>query len=427
MKRIIFPFLSIVVTTLISSGQTPDFHDSIAFYFAEIKTNTILYKDLWNRDLYGPVLLVEPDTRRIYANSSDSAGILKQNGEIFTGNLPGNINISNTALKWNGTSWAMIMLPLPQDKAERLDLISHELFHLAQPALGFHLTNQDNNHLDTRDGRIYFRLEMEALRQFLTDSTNPVNSDHLANAFYFRRIRYTLTPGARSNENKLELNEGLASYTGIMMSGRTMNDTKNYFIQKLTDYLNWPTLVRSFAYLTTPLYGFILSTSKRNWNCFISDTTNLTDYFVMAFNISVPVKLCSECLEQYKFKEILNEETAREEDKKQTTVKYLKMFVEQPHLDINLEKMNISFDPRNIIPLEGYGTVYPTLRITDNWGILTVTGGALLETDWGKVTVSEPAGIGSERISGNGWTLDLKTGYRIEKNSTDNNYVLKKN
>jgi len=88
--------------------------------------------------------------------------------------------------------------------------------------------------------------------------------------------------------------------------------------------------------------------------------------------------------------------------------------------------MNISFDPRNIVPLEGYGTVYPNMRVSDNWGILTVTGGALLGTNWDKVILSEPTLITTERISGNGWTLELNKSYIVEKIISDSNYTLKK-
>ena len=88
--------------------------------------------------------------------------------------------------------------------------------------------------------------------------------------------------------------------------------------------------------------------------------------------------------------------------------------------------MNISFDPRNIIPLEDYGNVYPAMRITDNWGILTVTGGALLGKNWDKVTVSEPESISSEKITGEGWTLELKDTYKVEKNLPGGNYTVRK-
>jgi hypothetical protein len=88
--------------------------------------------------------------------------------------------------------------------------------------------------------------------------------------------------------------------------------------------------------------------------------------------------------------------------------------------------MNISFDPRNLMPVEGYGTVYPTLRLSDNWGILTVTEGALLGTNWDRVTVSEPAVISTEKVSGKGWSIDLNKGYVVEKDNSGKNYLVRK-
>jgi len=88
--------------------------------------------------------------------------------------------------------------------------------------------------------------------------------------------------------------------------------------------------------------------------------------------------------------------------------------------------MSISFDPRNIIPLEDKGSVYPTLRVSDNWGILTVTDGALIESNWSKVTVSSPTSINADKASGNGWTLDINKGYILEKNTATGNFILKK-
>lgn len=426
MKRIIFFLLILAFPAIFTTGQTVNLNDSVAVYFHEIQANTAHSKDLWNLDLYGPVLLVDPGNRRIYANYPDSAGVLKQDGKIFTGILPEKINIANTSIKWNGRSWAMIMLPLPENKAERLDLLSHELFHRSQSILGFHIINTDNNHLDQRDGRVYLRLELEALRQALTAKTNAETNDHLANALFFRKTRNSLFPGAASNENALELNEGLAAYTGIMMSGRDERETREFFEQKLIEFQKYPTFVRSFAYITTPLYGFILSRLDKNWNRHITNTTSLTDYFIKAFSLSVPVKLCADCLNQYGFDGIINEETKREQEKEQEIAKFKRTYIEKSHFDIRFENMNISFDPRNIVPLEGYGTVYPNMRVSDNWGILTVTGGALLGTNWDKVILSEPTLITTERISGNGWTLELNKSYIVEKIISDSNYTLKK-
>ena len=427
MKQVIFLLFMFTMSETLASGQTITFNDSVAVYFQEIQANTAHYKDLWNLDIYGPVLLVDPGSRKIYANYPDSAGVLKQDGKIYTGLLPVNINIANTSIKWNGRSWAMIMLPLPEDRQDRLDLLSHELFHRSQPVLGFHMSNAENNHLDKRDGRIYLRLELEALRQAMTAKTISDARNHLTNALFFRKTRYSLFPGAATSENLMELNEGLAEYTGTIMSGRSDEETVKHFEQKLIDFQNFPTFVRSFAYVTTPLYGFILERTAKYWNRNITSTTNLTDYFTKAFSLTVPVNLCPDCISQYGSDKIMAEETKREADKVEQIVVFRRTFIEHPHLDVRFEKMNISFDPRNIVPLEGYGTVYPTMRVYDNWGILTVTGGALLGSNWDKVTLSEPTLITSDKVSGNGWVLELNKDYIVEKNSSDGNYHLKKN
>jgi hypothetical protein len=162
------------------------------------------------------------------------------------------------------------------------------------------------------------------------------------------------------------------------------------------------------------------------WNKQITDTTNLTDYFIRAFGLSVPVILCPDCLARYSYKDILDEETTREEEKVKQIAEFKKTFIEKPHLEILLEKMDMSFDPRNIIPIEGYGSVYPVMNITDNWGILTVTGGALLSKNWDKVTVGEPAVISSEKITGEGWTLELNAAYKVEKILSGGKYIVKK-
>jgi hypothetical protein len=83
--------------------------------------------------------------------------------------------------------------------------------------------------------------------------------------------------------------------------------------------------------------------------------------------------------------------------------------------------MNLQFDPHNQQPLGEAGTVYPTMRITDDWGILTVSGGALLASDMMSVTVAAPK---DGAASGEGWTLELKPGWRIAAGGRPGSYVL---
>jgi hypothetical protein len=426
LKKVLFVVILISAYSVLSMGQSKINPDTITTYFREIKENTNHYKKLWGIDLYGPILLADPQSRIIYANSPDSLGILKQDGEIFSGILPNSVNIANTAIWWSGRLWAMIMLPLPESKHERLDLLSHELFHRSQPLLGFKMGNPANNHLDQKEGRVYLRLELEALKHALVAKSQSEINRNLTNALYFRNLRYSVYPDAKTSENSLEINEGLATYTGIFMSGRDRLQLNEYFENKITEFQNYPTFVRSFAYLTIPLYGTILNRTDMYWNNQVDNKTNLADFFIKSFGLHLPATLGEEIINQYNYAKIYAEESKREERIKQLTAEFKAIFIEQPHLEIRFEKMSISFDPRNIMPIEGYGTVYPTLRVSDNWGILQVSNGALLGTNWDKIIISEPTQVGKDKVAGNGWTIDLNNGYYVEKNSSDKNYSLKK-
>lgn len=424
------------ITTLLfisiqsSFGQkVSTFQDSITTYFNEIKVEAKKHQQIWAKDLYGPILLVNPNSRQLFANFSDTAGILKQDGKIYSGILPNEINIANTAISWNGRRWAMIMLPLPVNKQDRIDLLAHELFHVSQPSLGFQLYNTENNHLDQKDGRIYLRLELEALKKAIQTTNEFEWKTHLTNALTFRKYRYSLYPGADTTENLLELNEGLAEYTGSVISGRNKKQSTGHFVQSINAFLSNPTFVRSFAYQTIPIYGYLLVNTKKGWNREITIRTNLTDYIIKAFDISLPndiKKTTDSVLDQYNGEIIISEEKTRDEKTKKLIAEYKSKFIEQPHFEIIFQQMNVSFDPRNIIPIEDKGTVYPNIRVTDNWGILTVEKGALMGSNWDKISVGVPIKNENKNISGDGWTLELKDGYSVTKDESTGNYKLTK-
>jgi len=321
-------------------------------------------------------------------------------------------------------------LPLPANKNDRVRLLTHELFHRAQPALGFKLYNVSNDHLDQKDGRVYLRLELEALKAALLASSRTDMKTHLRDAFIFRNCRRSLYAGSDTTENLLELNEGIAEYTGLIMSGMNKKEVQKDIVKGIAGFLTNPTFVRSFAYQTTPIYGYLLYDMNKEWNRDISVRTNLTEYFMKAFDIALPDYLndaATTTMDRYNGQSIVAEENAREEKTKERIAEYKRRFLEQPHLELRFINMNISFDPRNIMPLEDKGTVYPTIRVTDNWGILTVENGALLSANFDKITVCVPTAISDAKVVGDGWTLELRNGYTVQKGTASNDYILKKN
>src|SRR5690554_4262353 len=91
------------------SAQHPQMPaDSIRSLFSQTKEATLAHHSLWDKDIYGPIMLVDPDSREIYANMADSEGHLEPFKGIYRGILPVEIPLSNTDVEWGGLHWAMI-------------------------------------------------------------------------------------------------------------------------------------------------------------------------------------------------------------------------------------------------------------------------------------------------------------------------------
>ena len=428
MKKILAYLISFLLSLVATAQTGVTFTDTIRNYFDELRTETKKGYKLWSTDLYGPILFVNPVTRTLYSNYPDSAGILKPDGKFYSGRLPAAINMANTAIDWNGRRWSMLLLPLPANKFDRINLLAHELFHRLQPAIGFPLFNPANNHLDEKEGRIYLRLELAALRKALTAATPSRMRLYLTDAVTFRKYRYSIYPAAAVTENELELNEGLAEYTGCILAGRSRKETLLHLNRVLTDFLSTPSFVRSFAYHTIPVYGYLLYATQKHWNKNVTPATNLVDYFIRVFNLILPgdlLKSVENSLSKYNGVTIIAEETARETKTKMLVAAYTRKFVDSSHFELRFEQMNISFDPGNIVPVGDHGSVYPNLRVSDKWGILTVSNGALMSPNWDKITVTIPLKNDSNIFSGDGWTLVLNEGYAVIKDN-DNYSLVKK-
>ncbi len=91
---------------------------------------------LWGASLCGPLLIADPRTRAVIANQAGAEGGLTASDGVFTGVLPADINIANTAVEWDGVRWTMLMAPLPDDAESRGALLMHESWHRIQPEIG---------------------------------------------------------------------------------------------------------------------------------------------------------------------------------------------------------------------------------------------------------------------------------------------------
>jgi hypothetical protein len=421
------------ISPLASIAQEPAIDVALAEqYFNEARI--ICAKDngaLWGISLDGPMLFVDRQTRMIAANQADAEGRLTKNGKVFVGRLPDAQNIANTAVKWAGVNWTMVVYPLPVDKHERAQLMLHELFHRAQTDLDFALSNPTNNHLDSFAGRLWLQLEWRALQRALTQ-VGTEQGRAIEDALVFRAHRRDIFPQATRDENDLELNEGLAEYTGVKLRGTSDLESAKFFARQLKAFEMRPTFVRSFAYATGPAYGLLLDQASPGWRKQIKQERNMAAMLAKALRIKLPAKLKAEAERRAKQDDctsLLATETEREANRQKRLADYRVRFVEGAVLTITLsDAVQYSFNPNNLEVLDESNTLFPTVRISDAWGILNVTQGAVLTRKDGrivKVTVVAPTQPQTRPLQGDGWTLELKEGWRLEPGERKGDYLIK--
>lgn len=389
---------------------------------------------LWGVNLAGPMLFVEPGSRAVVGNQADQDGILRKQDGVFLGRFPTDRVVANAPIHWAGTGWAMMVWPLPQDQRARNRLMAHELWHgvkhqlfrSGQSELNLPSSESPNAHLDTLDGRILMQLEWRALAAALQGKDLERRSA-VEDALVFRTYRRSLFPTATADERTLELDEGLAEYTGIKLSTKSDREAMADAMAGLAGGAKRDTFVRSFAYASGPAYGLLLDDALPDWRKGLTLTSDLGDLLRKAHSIVLPTALKNEAgkrAERYDGKQLMIDEATRETARQERVARDRARFIEGPVLVIPLTSPYVQFNPGNLQPLGDLGTVYPTMTLTDAWGILTVTKGALLKGDWSQVRVVAPKDTTTQPVEGGGWTLELKTGWSLKPGQRTGDYVL---
>ena len=429
-------FVSLLLCQNLAQAQSTPIDTAIALqYFREAQS--ACDRDggkLWGRSVCGPILFVDPQTRLVVANQSDREGLLVRKDDVFVGRLPDKQPLANTSLNWGGVKWAMILWPfLTSDKFQRVKLMIHESYHRIQNDLGFPVRGANNSHLDSQYGRIWLQLEWSALRQALI-SKGEARRLAIEDALTFRHHRRSLFPKSDSSESALEMHEGLAEYTGFKLSAKDNTELIDRLIKQIEQGATRPTFVGSFAYSSGPAYGVLLDDSSASWLKGLTPQQDLGELLQRSLNIKLPPDLKARAEKQaskYDGDALNLAEAERDARRQKQIAEYRRRLVDGPTLLISLtDKRSVTLNSSNIVPLEGAGTVYPTARVTDEWGILDVTNGALMVQNEGgriiKVYVSIPADLSARPLKGDGWILQLDSGWGVGPGQRKGDYVLKR-
>ena len=423
--------LALLSPRLNAQAQPID-HAIALSYFEELRTlGAADAGRLWGKPLNGPMLLVDASSRTIVANEPDVKGLLQSQGRVWIGALPAEMNPANTAVDFGGKRWSMVLWPVSDSRYARGRLLIHESFHRIQDQLGIPGSNPSNAHLATAEGRIWTRLEFRALTEALIRS-GAVRRQALVDALTFRARRRSISKDAAEDERQLEVNEGLAEYTGLVLSGLPPGVVNDRAAVQLAQSETQESLVRSFAYASGPAYALLLDGSGTPWRKNIRAVTDLSEmtrrvYGIAAINPADADKLIA----RYSGARMIADERARETRRVAAEARLRAMFVDGASLRLPAAgAFNYAFNPNNATPLPGIGTVYETARVTDEWGVLEVASGAVLieRTANGMVSgvvVPKPK-IDGNKISGDGWTLTLSPGWVAAPGARDNQTAVRK-
>jgi len=187
--------------------------------------------------------------------------------------------------------------------------------------------------------------------------------------------------------------------------------------------------VRSLGYGTGPALGFSLDRFAPGWRTRIQ-TAGFAAQLAHAVRFVPPADLAGAAAakaDRYDGAELARTEDVRALERDRRLADYRKRLIEGPVLILPADRMGRSFNPNNLVPLKGVGTIYPTGTFSAPWGTLEVTdGGALVAASRSEVRVPIPEGFtpGSTEVAGTGWKLTLNSGWVVRPGTRQGDWTV---
>jgi hypothetical protein len=215
----------------------------------------------------------------------------------------------------------------------------------------------------------------------------------------------------------------------VQLRTASQAETIQFLIELARSAETQQSFMRSFAYVSGSIEGVLLDLAGADWRKGLTAQDDLEGLLAKTYGISAPQSLKDEAHQrskQYGEDELRTAETARVQESENVLAQYRSRLVDGPVLFIPLRKMNVQFNPNNLVALGELGTVYPTVRITDEWGILEVDAGARISPDWKQVTVAAPSDPSAHPLRGSGWTLELAQSWHLIRGPRPGDFSLQK-
>jgi hypothetical protein len=383
---------------------------------------------LWGKNLYGPIMFIDRTSRRIVANQPDNEDLLKVKDGIFTGLYPKELLINNAPVRFGGVQFAMVPLPAEEDDYRIKTRAIHSLFHRFRDSEGITSSAYNTNNMDEKEARLWIKLEWKALRKAL-NSEGEARQLAVRDALIFRGSNRELYNKFANDENRFETNEGLATFTYTLLCADSSGEYKSRLFENLDRIYSMQSYARSYGFIHGALYASLLHEKGFDLKTITTDTFDLGGAVKELYNIELP-DICRDVAGSlalnYDIDVINKEEEKRLADIRESIHKQISTFTEKPVVFLELESPYFDFEPEDIQPLDTLGTLYNTMRVSDNWGKLTVDKGGCLVSNNFKYLRITAKGFKEEknRISGEGWHILLNNDWEII--AVKQNYFIRK-
>ncbi len=423
--------LVLIIPLSCSKKKTDTYFSSekASWYFTQVEN--FCNRDggkLWGKNLYGPVMFVDRPTRKIFANKPDAEGILKLKDGVYTGTFPREKVLDNAGVIFGGTLYGTAPLPPAEDTFRITTRAVHGLFHAFRRSSGIKPSGTFIRSMDEKNSRLWLKLEWRALKNALA-SSGEHREQSIRDALVFRGARREQYPQEITEENSFECWEGLTTFTYTLLCCKSDDEVVKYLTDDLDRTYNYQSYSRSYAYIHGALYAWLAWQKGYDFKAIKADTVDLGNVVRDIYNIKLPA-ICRDVAGSlalgYDVESIYTEEEQRLADIREGIHKQISGFTEKPVVYIELESPYFDFEPEEIRSLDTLGTIYNSIRVSDNWGKLTVEkGGALVSYNLRTVRVTaRNFAEAKNHLSGDGWHLILNDEWKVVK--VDDNYLIRK-
>jgi hypothetical protein len=428
-KWIFFPLFLMLICCKEKPAETYFTPEKASLYFKDIEAICKLDSGkLWGKNLYGPIMFVERTTRRIVANQPDNGGLLKSKDRVYTGVYPKELILSNAPVIFGGTQFAMVPLPAEEDVYRIRTRAIHSLFHRFQEHEGIVTSTFNLTNMDEKEARLWIKLEWKALRKAI-NSSGEERQLALRDALIFRGSNRELYHKYADDENKFETYEGLATFTYTLLCTGSPEEYEVRLFENLDRIYSMQSYARSYGLIHGALYASLLYDKGFDVKKIKNVSFDLGNAVKELYKIDLPAicrDVAGSLAVNYEIEAINREEQKRDEDIKESIHRQISTFTEKPVVFLELESPYFDFEPEDIHSLDTLGTLYNSIRVSDNWGKLTVDkGGCLISNNLKFIRITAKA-FKAERnhISGEGWHLLLNNDWELIP--VDQNYFVRK-